>query len=134
MQIDWRAVGLGIVVAIGISVPLALVYQLLRDSYTSTVLQVVFLLLVLAGLVAGGFVAGWKGPRTPLTHGILAALAAYLLLQVVTLVLLIARSEDLDFDTLVEIVFNAGLAAGMGLLGGWIANWRTTRSVAGRQA
>jgi hypothetical protein len=59
----------------------------------------------------------------------LAALAAYLLLQVVTLVLLVARSEDLDFNTLAGIVFNAGLAAGMGLLGGWVANWRATRSV-----
>jgi hypothetical protein len=134
MQIDWRAVGLGMVAAVGIAVPLALVYQLLRDSYTSTLLQVVFLVLVLAGLAIGGFIAGWKGPIAPLTHGILAALAAYVLLQVVTLVLLVARSEDLDFNTLAGIVFNAGLAAGMGLLGGWIANWRATRSVAGRQA
>jgi hypothetical protein len=68
MRIDWRAVGLGMVSAVGITLPLALVYQLLSDSYTSSLLQVVFLVLVLAGLAIGGYVAGWKGPIAPLTH------------------------------------------------------------------
>jgi hypothetical protein len=134
MRIDWRAVGLGMVVAVGITVPLALVYQLLSDSYTSSLLQAVFLVLILAGLAIGGYLAGTRVPIAPLTHGILAALAAYLLLQVVTLVLLVARNEDLDFNTLVGIMFNAGLAAGVGLFGGWVANWRATRSMAGHEA
>jgi putative membrane protein (TIGR04086 family) len=125
MQLDWRAIGLGAVVAIATTLPLAILGQLLSDYDDTGASGVVFLFffLVLAGLVVGGYVAGTRRPAAPLTHGILAALIAYLLVQALGLVLNVARGDDVSP---VAIVVNAGLAAAMGLLGGWIASWRTT--------
>ncbi|MGH9245895.1 MAG: hypothetical protein ACRD29_16565 [Acidimicrobiales bacterium] len=131
MRLDWRAIGLGMVVAIGIALPLALISQVVADFDDSSggvsALVYLFFLLVLAGLAIGGFVAGSKRPEVPLTHGILAALAAYVLVQGVALVFILVRGDDVNLPAL---VFNAGLAAAMGLVGGWIANWRATRPIA----
>jgi putative membrane protein (TIGR04086 family) len=125
MQLDWRAIGLGVVVAIATTLPLAILGQLLSDYDDGGVSGIVFLFffLILAGLAVGGYVAGTRQPSAPLTHGILAALGAYLIVQAIGLVLNLARGDDVS---LAAIVVNAGLAAAMGLVGGWIADWRAT--------
>jgi putative membrane protein (TIGR04086 family) len=128
MRLDWRAIGLGAVVAIAITLPLAVLSQLLSDygDGGGSAVVILFFFLVLAGFVVGGFVAGWRQPAAPLSHGILAALAAYVIVQGIGIVLNLARGDDVD---VVRIVFTAGLVAGMGLLGGWIANWRASGAV-----
>lgn len=130
MRLDWRAIGIGAAVAIAISLPLAILSQVLSDfgDGGGSAIVILFFFLVLAGFVVGGFVAGSKRAESPLTHGILAAAAAYLLVQAVGIVLNLARGDELD---LFGLVFNAGLAAAMGLLGGWIANSRATGTVPG---
>ena len=99
--------------------------QLISDDGDGDATGIVaaFFFVVLAGLAAGGFVAGSRRPEAPLTHGILAAVVAYAVVQGIGLVVNLARGDDVS---LVAIVFNAGLAAAMGLLGGWLANWRAT--------
>jgi putative membrane protein (TIGR04086 family) len=128
MQLDWRAIGFGVIVAIATTLPLAVLGQILSDYDDGGVSGVVFLFffLVLAGLVAGGYVAGAKQPAAPLTHGIVAALGAYLLVQAIGLILNLARGDDVSPAS---IVVNAGLAAAMGLLGGLIASWRAAGAV-----
>jgi putative membrane protein (TIGR04086 family) len=125
MRFDGRAIGLGALVAMAICVPLAVVSQIISDygNGDAAGVVVVFYFVVLAGLAAGGFVAGSRRPETPLSHGILAAVVAYVVVQGIGVLVNLARGDDIS---VVAIVFNAGLAAAMGLLGGWLANWRAT--------
>ena len=125
MRVDGRAIGLGALVAMAICVPLAVLSQVISEygSGDGAGIVVVFYFVVLAGLAVGGFVAGSRRPETPLSHGILAAVLAYAVIQGIGVIVNLARGDDIS---LVAIVFNAGLAAAMGLLGGWLANWRAT--------
>ncbi|MGH9119198.1 MAG: TIGR04086 family membrane protein [Acidimicrobiales bacterium] len=129
MRLDWRAIGLGALVAMAISVPLAIVSQVISDygDGDGAGIVVLFYFVVLAGLAVGGFVAGSRRPEAPLTHGILAAVVAYVVVQGIGLIVNLARGDDVS---IVALVFNAGLAAAMGLLGGWLANWRATSPAA----
>jgi putative membrane protein (TIGR04086 family) len=130
MRLDWRAIGVGALVAMAICVPLAVISQIISDYGNDGAAGIValFFFVVLAGLAAGGYVAGSRRPEAPLSHGILAAIVAYVIVQGIGLVVNLARGDDIS---LVAIVFNAGLASAMGLLGGWLANWRATGPVAG---
>jgi putative membrane protein (TIGR04086 family) len=125
MRLDGRAIATGALVAMAICVPLAVVSQIISDYGTGDAagIVVLFYFVVLAGLAIGGFVAGSRRPESPLSHGILAAVVAYAVVQGIGILVNLARGDDIS---IVAIVFNAGLAAGMGLLGGWLANWRAT--------
>ncbi|CAN5190626.1 hypothetical protein BH18ACT4_BH18ACT4_05380 [soil metagenome] len=81
--------------------------------------------MILFGCSAGGYVAGTLRPDTPLIHGALASLAAYGVIQAIGLLLLIVRGDDIP---IVVLVFNALLAASVGVLGGLVANRRGARS------
>ncbi len=116
MRVDVRAVTIGAAIALGIAVPAALLGQLPGED---SALVFLFFAIILAGCVVGGFVAASKRPDTPLTHGALAALCAYLVVQAIAVILLTVRGEDVP---VVVIVFNAFLAASAGLLGGMLAD------------
>ena len=85
---------------------------------------VVFVLLVFAGLITAGFVAGSKRPDTPLSHGIVAALGTYVVSAAIAITLLIAKGDSINPAV---YVFDAGVAAGMGLFGGYLAERRSVR-------
>lgn len=77
-----------------------------------------FYLVVLAGWVTAGFVAGRRAPDAPYTHGVLAAVASFLPIAVAGVVLALARSEDVPA---VEMVFNLLVAGSAGVVGGLVA-------------
>jgi putative membrane protein (TIGR04086 family) len=84
-----------------------------------------FFLVIMAGMLVGGFVAGSKRPDSPSTHGALAGLIAYALAQIVTVMVRV-----LDHSTVrspVVYVFNALLMASLGAVGGLIAERRNAR-------
>jgi hypothetical protein len=81
-----------------------------------------FVILVFGGMASAGFIAGSKRPDAPLTHGIVAALIAYAVAALIAVGLRLAKGHDLSPAV---YVFNAGVAAGLGLLGGHIADRRS---------
>ena len=122
-DIDVRAVVVGAAMAIAVSLPATLVVQALAadDTEDTPAWVLLFAPVIFAGFVVGGSVAGARRPDTPLTHGAVAGLAAYLVVQALGVALIAARGDDLQP---VVYVFNAFLAAALGTLGGWIAERR----------
>jgi putative membrane protein (TIGR04086 family) len=124
MTIDWKAVGAGVVAALVLALPAALVGAVVVENENDNRVFV-FLLVILAGMLVGGFVAGSKRPDTPLTHGAVAALVAYTLAQIVTVLVHLLRDTTLKSPAV--YVFNALLAASFGVVGGLVAERRNAR-------
>jgi putative membrane protein (TIGR04086 family) len=118
MNIDRAAVVAGATRAAIIAGLAILAAQAIR-SLTDTNANLALYLVLLGGLVAGGHLAGRRQPQSPLTHGALAAVAAYaVLLAVVTGVRLALGRELADP---VSFVFNGLMAASAGIFGGYLA-------------
>jgi hypothetical protein len=117
MTIDWRAVGVGAAVGLAIAVPGAVL-----GGVTDIV---AFAVLVFAGFVAAGFVAASKAPSAPFTHGIAAGVVVWIVVQGIGTLLVVAKGDDLHP---LAYIFNGLLAAGLGLLGGLVAERRSARA------
>ena len=81
-DVDWRAVGRGALVGFAVIVPVSILNAVLdheiRD-FDDSGWRLPLYLVILAGWLAGGWVAGRARPESPLTHGILAAVGAVVL-------------------------------------------------------
>jgi putative membrane protein (TIGR04086 family) len=123
-EIDWRAVSAGVVAALVLALPAALIGAVVVDDESNNGVFV-FFLVIMAGMVVGGFVAGSKRPDSPLTHGAIAAVIAYALAQSVTV--LVRVLGDTKLRSPVVYVFNALLMASLGVVGGLVAERRNAR-------
>jgi hypothetical protein len=94
-------------------------------SVTDTDANLLLYLVLLGGLTAGGLVAGRRQPMSPLTHGALAALAAYLVLIAAVTVVRLALGREVADP--ISVVFNGLMAASAGLFGGYLAIVRPGR-------
>jgi putative membrane protein (TIGR04086 family) len=121
VNVDRRAVVAGARLAVVIAAGAIVVAQAIK-SLTDTDANLLLYLVLLAGLAAGGRVAGRRQPRSPLTHGALAALSAYVVLIVVITVIRLALGDD-PADP-VSLVFNGLMAASAGIFGGYLAVMR----------
>ena len=119
-----RSVAIGAGVALAICVPAALLAQVLDQAGTvdddSSWLLVLFAVILL-GMGIGGYVAAVRRLDAPLTNGAVAALAAYLLVQTIGAIRLLAAGDEV---TWVAIPFFALLAASAGTAGGLVADRR----------
>jgi predicted permease len=122
-----RAVVAGAAVALAICVPAAILAQVLDEAGSvdddSSWLLVLFA-VILVGMGIGGYVAANRRLDAPLTNSAIAALGAYLLVQTVGAVRLLATGETV---TWVAIPFFALLAASAGMAGGLVADHRARR-------
>jgi len=126
MTIDWRAVGAGAIAALVLAVPAGVISAIVVDDESSNAVFV-FYVVIIIGMLAGGFVAGSKRPDAPLTHGALAAAVAYVVAQVITVAVKLANGSDLRSPAV--YVFNLLLMASIGVVGGFIAERRNARVV-----
>ena len=120
--IEWPAVLRGASIAICICLPAALVAQALVDvdeGEDPSNVVFVFFALVLAGFALGGWWAARAAPTAPFSNGAVAALAAFVVIQGVALVVRVVGDEPVNVPAL---VFNATVAYGAGLLGALV--WR----------
>jgi putative membrane protein (TIGR04086 family) len=122
--IDWKAVSAGVVAALALALPAALIGAVVVDDESSNSVFV-FFLVIMAGMLVGGFVAGSKRPDTPLTHGAIAGAVAYGISQ--TLTVLVRLLGGTVLRSPVVYVFNALLAASLGIVGGRVAERRNAR-------
>lgn len=118
MKIDRTAVVAGAMRA-AVVAGLAIVVAQAIKSLTDTDANLVLYLVLLFGLVFGGWVAARRQPTSPLTHGALAALAAYGVLVAVVTAVRVALGRDLANPA--SFVFNGLMAASAGILGGYLA-------------
>jgi cadmium resistance protein CadD (predicted permease) len=119
-----RAVAVGAAVTLAICVPAAILAQVLDESGKvdddSSWLLVLFG-VILVGMGIGGFMAANRRLDAPLTNSALAALTAYLLVQTIGAIRLLASGDDV---TWVAIPFFALLSASAGMAGGLVADHR----------
>ena len=124
--IDRRAVGAGAVVGVVVAGVMILLWQVvdaLADVEDSPVVFL-FYLVVVAGWVAAGVVAGRRSPDAPYSNGAVAALVAVVPVAVIGIVIALVRSDDVP---VVEMVFNAMVATCAGIGGGLLAGRSTIR-------
>ena len=122
--IDWRAAGTGALAALVLALPAALMGAIVvGDDSNNGVF--VFYLLIMAGILAGGFVAGSKRPDAPLTHGAVAAVLAYAVAQALAILVKAVGGSHLASPAV--YIFNALLMASLGVVGGLLAERRTAR-------
>lgn len=94
-------------------------------SLTDRDANLLLYLVLLGGMAAGGREAALRRPETPLTHGALAALSAYVLLIMVITLIRVALGREVADP--VSLVFNALMAASAGIFGGYLAVRRSER-------
>jgi peptidoglycan/LPS O-acetylase OafA/YrhL len=122
--IDWRAVGAGVVAALVLALPAALVGAIVVSDESNNGVFI-FFLMIMAGMLVGGFVAGSRRPDSPLTHGALAAVIGYFSAQTITVLVRVVDGSRLRSP--VVYIFNALLMASLGVVGGLVAERRNAR-------
>lgn len=118
MKVDRRAVTAGAIVAVAVAAVTVLAAQAV-SSLTGTNANLPLYFVLLGGLVAGGRVAGRRQPRSPLTHGALAAVSGFVVVVATTVVIRLALGRALAAP--VSLVFHLLMAASAGILGGYLA-------------
>lgn len=113
MKLDAATVGLGALATMAVGIPVATIGSVVLDDGSNLVFF--FAVLALVGFLAGGYVAGFRRPDTPMAHGAAAAFAGFAVSQATSALLQVARDESVS---VVAVLFNALVAANIGLLGG----------------
>lgn len=118
-KIDWPAVRAGAALSIAICLPIAVLARVVVDTADDnpSALAVVFYVAVLGGFAVGGWIAAKRSADFPYSSGGIAAMAAFATIQIVSVISLVVRDEEIKP---VLIVANALFAYGAGLLGAGI--------------
>ena len=128
--INVSAVQRGALLCLVIATPVAIVSRLLADddggTDQSNWVFLALMAIVIAYLV-GGAAAGRRVESSPFLNGAAATLAAFVVVQVIGGVIRLIQGDGLSP---VGIVFNALLAATIGVVGAGIGVWRAGRRAA----
>lgn len=125
LSVDRSAVLAGARLAVIVAVPAIILGQALESAAGGNAVIALYL-VILGGLCAGGRLAALRQPESPLTHGALAAMGAYVAL--VGAIVLIQLALGREVADPVSLVFNGLMAASAGMFGGYLAAWRTGRA------
>ena len=118
LSVDRSAVVAGARLATIVAVPAIVLGQALESAAGGNAVIPLYL-VILGGLCAGGRLAALRQPESPLTHGALAALAAYVTLVVAIVAIQLALGREVADP--VSLVFNGLMAASAGMFGGYLA-------------
>lgn len=120
LRLDWSVIRTAATAGLVILVPAAIVSELFVSSTTSSIIVYVFFAVIMFGFSSCGYAAARLNSNTPLTHGAVAAIVAYAVIQVVGIVTSLARGEDLNPIGYPLLV---GIAASFGMLGALFGDW-----------
>jgi putative membrane protein (TIGR04086 family) len=115
-KIDWPAVRFGVLHSIVFALPLAVVSQVLvgEDRDDIPLFALVLFIAVLLSLVYAGFLAARQTTEMPYATGGVAALATFVLVQAIGVVVNVLQGDSLRVTS---IVFNGLIAYGCGIFG-----------------
>ena len=125
LSVDRSAVFAGARLAVIVAVPAIILGQALESAAGGNAVIALYL-VILGGLCAGGRLAALRQPESPLTHGALAAMAAYLTLVLAIVLIQLALGREVADP--VSLVFNGLMAASAGMFGGYLAAWQAGRA------
>jgi hypothetical protein len=118
LSVDRGAVVAGAGLAVMVAVPAIALGQALESAAGGNAVIPLYL-VILGGLCAGGRRAALRQPLSPLTHGALAAIGAYVALVAVIVLIQLALGREVADP--VSLVFNGLMAASAGIFGGYLA-------------
>lgn len=137
-SLDWVALRAGCLVALVFAVPFIVAANIVADgdSGEQSSAPALLILCALLGYVIGAGVAAWlQQRRLPLMHGIVCAIAAYVVPQTILVIRKVVIGDSVNwlaaFFNLTAVVF-AGLLGG-GLGSALIKRGLAPRSMAGRR-
>lgn len=93
------------------------------DTDGSGGLGAIFFIAILVGFAVVGWLASRAAPRVPLSHGSIAALVAYVVVQATILLIAVVAGYDTD-PSPIGLVVGALLATSAGTLGALVAQRR----------
>ena len=127
MEVDRGALVRGALVAAVIAVPAAIVGRLVApDDGGLNAASGVLLAVTMIGLAVGGAVAAnQQRVGAPLTHGILAAAAVYVVVQIVLILRRLVSDDEIRWDLVVSNLVWSVIA---GAVGGFIGGRLSPRS------
>lgn len=126
-RFDWTIARTAATGGLIIIVPGAFLSRLVFNSGPQA-LAWVFLVVVLIGFGLAGYIAGRLRPDTPMLHGSVSALLAFVVAQVFGIIAALARGDSISW---VVIPLTALLAASLGVAGALaadVAHRRTART------
>ena len=113
---DLPALREGALVALVFAVPFSVASRLVHDDNPDSTLVVPLLLAAVIGFVLGAGVAAWRQrTSTPLSHGIVAAVGTYTVVQGVLVTIKLIRGAEIHWFA---IVFNLTVTLAAGCVGG----------------
>lgn len=121
VKVDRRAVIAGAALAVAVAAVTITLSQAI-SSLTDTDADLPLYFVLLGGLAAGGRVAALRQPRSPLTHGALAAITGFLVVIAVIVVIRLALGREMADP--VSLVFHLLMASSAGIFGGYLATRR----------
>jgi len=129
--LDLPAVRRGALLCLLVATPAAVISALLADNESGTDQSnwvYVALLAIVAAYLAGGAVAGKAARESPFANGAAAAFMAFAVVQIIGIVIRLARGDDVS---LIALAFNSLLAASIGAVGAGFGARRGTLDTGG---
>jgi hypothetical protein len=117
-RLDLRAVLLGAAVAGGFAVAVALVLRLLSESSN---LGFGVFALIMVGMAVGGYLSARSQTEVAFTAGAAAAFGGSLVAQLLSLLVQLARGNELPSGYLFGAVFTLLISTSFGVIGGYVA-------------
>jgi len=122
-QLDLNVVTAGAMMTLLLTGPAAIIRSSIDDSSGTSAWVVALYLVIIAGYLLGGALAGRQHPSTAFTHGAAATVLAFVILQSFGVVRRLSDGRGVSIGAL---VFNALLAASIGVIGAWFGARRGT--------
>jgi len=122
-QLDLSVVTAGAMMTLLLTGPAALIRASIDDSSDTSLWVLALYLMIIAGYMLGGALAGRQHPSTAFVHGAAATFLAFAILQTFGIVRRLADGRGISIGAL---VFNALLAASIGVIGAWFGARRGT--------
>jgi len=122
-QLDVNVIAAGAMMTLLLTGPAAIISSSIDDSSGTSALVVGLYLMIIAGYLLGGALAGRQHPSTAFVHGAASTVSAFVILQTFGVVRRLSDGRGISIGAL---VFNALLAASIGVIGAWFGARRGT--------
>jgi len=122
-QLDLNVVTAGTMMTLLVTGPAVLILSSVDDSADTSVWVLALYLMILAGFLLGGALAGRQHPTTAFAHGAASTVTAFIIVQGIIVIQKIADGQGVSIGAL---LFNALLAASIGIIGAWFGARRGT--------
>jgi hypothetical protein len=130
-QLDRRALYEGGSVAAMIAIPAGILGKALSDPDKDLGWLWILVVVVLAGLVLGAGVAAWRQQRgLPLTHGIIAAVGVFVIVQAIGVIVQLISGDSISWARIASSLLLSLMA---GTVGGVLGSLLLSRGVMPRR-